>query len=147
MKHCWFTPLCFFFCIGGKKILLHGQAAWVTAGEQLATSPTTGAGSTHPLFNPVYIVLEFFSTDRNCPVISVWHLVQTKMTNGLPMLDLVDGMVRTWDVSVPRLLNHLRASKWSTYVSAVQYQILTCLKWEMVGCLKLSTGHTSVSGH
>jgi hypothetical protein len=38
--------LCLFY-IGEDKILLPGQAAWETAGEQLMISLTTGAGAVH----------------------------------------------------------------------------------------------------
>ena len=41
-----------------------------------------------------WITTEIDTTDHSYHDISAWHLVQTRMTDGLPMLDLVDGTVR-----------------------------------------------------
>lgn len=96
----WFLHL-YHLYVGEEKILLPGQEAWATVGEQLMISQTTGAGSGHI----VLIYLDNYwkwQTDIFYHNISAWHLVQTRMTDGLPMRDLVDGTVRvqTWDDSV-----------------------------------------------
>jgi hypothetical protein len=46
-----FSRLCLY--TGEKKILLHGQAAWATAGEQQRISLTVGEGAAH--FISVYL--------------------------------------------------------------------------------------------
>ena len=101
IKHCWFTLLCF-CCLGEKKTLLHGQVAWVIAGGQLTTSPTTGTGAAH-FINSRFLVkylLELAGLIISYVVTSAWHPALTRTTDGPPTPDLVDGTVRVSDVSV-----------------------------------------------
>ena len=95
IKHCWFTLLCF-CCLGEKKTLLHGQVAWVIAGGQLTTSPTTGTGAAH-FINSRFLVkylLELAGLIISYVVTSAWHPALTRTTDGPPTPDLVDEIGR-----------------------------------------------------
>jgi len=64
-----FLQLCLIYT-GEEKILLPGQAAWATAGEQLMILLTTGAGAAYFIPLTTWLTTEIYRTDHSYLYIS-----------------------------------------------------------------------------